>query len=81
MGARSCACLRWPALSLLPTTTSRAPRLRQQPPLSPSTNDQKKLTMTVREKPAERVSKGWISEGTSQPRGPHDLGVRRRAVG
>ena len=22
--------------------------------------------------PAERVSSGWISDGTSHPRGPHD---------
>jgi hypothetical protein len=31
-----------------------------------------RLTATLMPWPAERVSRGWISEGTSHPRGPHD---------
>ena len=31
-----------------------------------------RLTATLMPCPAERVSRGWISEGTSHPRGPHD---------
>ena len=31
-----------------------------------------KLTVTLMPWPAERVSRGWISEGISQPRGPQD---------
>src|SRR5947209_5637370 len=36
------------------------------------TKENKKLTQTVIDWPRERVSMLWISEGTSQPRGPHD---------
>jgi hypothetical protein len=34
--------------------------------------DPHRLTATLMPWPAERVSRGWISEGTSHPKGPHD---------
>ena len=36
----------------------------------PMTKEKRKLTKVVMELLAERVSRGWISEGTSQPSGP-----------
>ena len=36
----------------------------------PMTKENRKLTNTVMDWPAARVSSGWISDGTSQPSGP-----------
>ena len=41
---------------------------------SPTTKEKRKLMVTAALMPAALVSSVWISEGTSQPRGPHDLG-------
>ena len=38
----------------------------------PMTNENKKLVAVDSAAPAARVSSAWISEGTSQPSGPHD---------
>jgi hypothetical protein len=51
----------------------------------PMTKDMSMLTATVREKPAERVSRGCTSEGISQPSGPQDqanpAGTHRLTLG
>lgn len=36
----------------------------------PMTKEKRKLTKVVMEVLAERVSRGWISDGTNHPRGP-----------
>lgn len=48
---------------------------------SPRMKQDRKLVETLREKPAERVGRGWTSLGISQPRPPHDLRSARAKVG
>lgn len=38
----------------------------------PTMKVNRKLVATVMDCPAERVSRGWISDGTSHARGPHE---------
>ena len=41
----------------------------------PITNEKSRLTSVQMLWPAERVSRGWISEGYSHANGPHDLHI------